>query len=80
VTVTVLLFARYREAAGVPAVVVEVSPGATLAEVWNRVRATVPGLGREERPLLSCDHVYAGPERPITGREEIAAFPPVSGG
>jgi len=80
VTVSVLLFARYREAAGAPAIVVEVGPDATLADVWNRVRAAVPGLGSEERPLLSCDRVYAALDRPITGREEIAAFPPVSGG
>ena len=79
-TVSVLLFARYREAAGAPAIAVEVGSGATLADVWSQVRARVPGLRDEERPLLSCDRAYAVPERPITGREEIAAFPPVSGG
>ena len=58
----------------------EVPAGATLADVWTQVRRSVQGLRNEERPLFSCDRVYAGPERALTGREEIAAFPPVSGG
>ncbi|HYS77684.1 MAG TPA: MoaD/ThiS family protein [Candidatus Dormibacteraeota bacterium] len=79
-TVSVLLFARYREAAGTPVIAVQIPPGATLADVWNQVRATVPQLRHESRPLLSCDRVYAAPDHPITGGEEVAAFPPVSGG
>jgi len=79
-TVSVLLFARYREAAGAAAIAVDVPPGATLADVWKQVRRNVQGLKDEERPLFSCDRVYAGPERSLTGNEEIAAFPPVSGG
>ena len=79
-TVQVLLFARYREAAKASSVEVEVPPGATLADVWSQVRARVPGLSRGEKPLFSCDRVYAREDRPITGHEEIAVFPPVSGG
>jgi molybdopterin converting factor small subunit len=79
-TVRVRLFARYRETARAGEVEVEIPPGATLADVWSQVRARVPGLTRDERPLFSCDRVYARADRPITGREEIAVFPPVSGG
>ena len=79
-TVSVLLFARYREAAGAPSIEVEVPANATLADVWARVRARVPALGREERPCFSCDRAYARADRALTGREEIAVFPPVSGG
>jgi molybdopterin converting factor small subunit len=78
--VSVLLFARYREAAGVPRVEVEVPPGATLGQVWERVRLAVPDLREEAAPLLACDRDYARPDRVLTGNEEIAAFPPVSGG
>ena len=78
--VAVQLFARYREAAGRSSVEVEVPQGATLAQIWDQVRATVPALRDEARPLLACDRAYARPERRITGAEEIAAFPPVSGG
>ncbi len=78
--ISVLLFARYREAAGRDSVEVEVAAGATLARVWEEVRARVPALGREAEPLLACDRSYARPDRVILGGEEIAAFPPVSGG
>ena len=79
-TVMVLLFARYAEAAGASCLQVEVAQGATLQDLWARVRANVPALAAEERPLFSCDRAYAAADRVITGREEIAVFPPVSGG
>jgi molybdopterin converting factor small subunit len=79
-TVPVLLFARYREAAKAASVLVEVPHGATLADVWTQVRARIPGLSGDERPLFACDRVYARHDRAITGNEEIAVFPPVSGG
>jgi len=80
VTVRVLLFARYREAAGASQVEVDVPPGATLSEVWAQVRARVPGLPADERPLFSCDRAYATGDRVLRGDEEVAAFPGVSGG
>ncbi len=76
---TVLLFARYGELAGRSSVEVEVPEGATVGEVWKSVQAAIPELGGE-RALLACDRSYARPEQVLTGREEIAAFPPVSGG
>ena len=78
--VPVLLFARYREAAGASSIEIEIGPGATLAEVWERVRARVPALKDEGRPLFSCDRAYARPDHRVNGNEEIAVFPPVSGG
>lgn len=79
-TVPVLLFARYREMAGAASIEVEIAAGATIQDVWERVRARVPALRDEARPLFSCDRVYARPDRALTGNEEIAVFPPVSGG
>jgi molybdopterin converting factor small subunit len=78
--VTVQLFARYRELAGRPSVDVEVPDDATLAQVWAQIQQAVPTLRDETRPLLACNRAYARPERPVSGDEEIAAFPPVSGG
>jgi molybdopterin synthase catalytic subunit len=78
--VSVLLFARYREAAGRPRVEVVVPSGSTLGEIWSQVRAAIPQLRDEAQPLMACNRVYVRPETPIVGDEEIAAFPPVSGG
>ena len=79
-TVTVLLFARYGELAGRPRVVVEVPEGATLGKVWKAVQVSIPALAGERSPLLACDRNYARPEHVVAERQEIAAFPPVSGG
>ncbi len=79
-TITVLLFARYREAAGRDSVQVEVKDGATLGEVWERVMSTVPALRAETAPLMACDRAYARRDRTLRGTEEVAVFPPVSGG
>jgi len=79
-TLVVLLFARYREAAKASSVEVDVPAGATLDDVWSKVRLGIPGLSPDERPLFSCDRVYARGDRGIAGHEEIAVFPPVSGG
>ena len=78
--VPVLLFARYREAAGAASIEIEVGAGATLADVWEGVRARVPALRDERWPLFSCNRAYVRPDRAVSGNEEIAVFPPVSGG
>lgn len=79
-TVAVLLFARYGEVAGVSAIEVELPPGATLAQVWEAVQARVPGLRDDNTPLLARDRIYARPDQVVGPGDEIAAFPPVSGG
>ena len=76
----VALFARYRDLAGQGSIEVDVPVGTALAQVWDRVREQVPALCAEAQPLLACDRAYARPDRVLTGEEEIAAFPPVSGG
>ena len=79
-TVTILLFARYRELAGRSSVTLDLPPRATLAQAWARLQEEHPGLRAEARPLLACNRAYARPERELDGSEEVAAFPPVSGG
>ena len=77
--VVVLLFGRYREAAGA-LVEVEVPEPVTIGKAWDRVRAHVPALQSEGRPMLACNRVYARADTVLRGGEEVAAFPPVSGG
>ncbi len=78
--VRVLLFARYREAAGRAEVEVEVTPGATLADLWETLRRDIAGLRIETQPLMSIDRAYATPAAILKDDREVAFFPPVSGG
>ena len=79
-TVRVLLFARYQEAAGVPAIEVNLGAGATLADLWEAVRNQVPRLRDGGAPLMAVDGAYAAPDRVVDPEREVAFFPPVSGG
>jgi molybdopterin converting factor subunit 1 len=78
--VRVLLFARYAERAGAPAVEIETVEGATLAALWDEVRRRYPTLQADSTPLMAIDRAYATPGRVIAPGMEIAFFPPVSGG
>jgi molybdopterin synthase catalytic subunit len=80
VTVTILLFARYRETAGTETAVVELPEGATLGEAWDAVRRRFPGLAKETNPMMALDRAYRSAEAGIPPGSEVAFFPPVSGG
>lgn len=79
--VPVALFARYREAVGRGRVEVEVPEGATVEAVWAALVAAHPAL-THYRPhtLFAVGNDYVGPDRPVHAGEELACFPPVSGG
>jgi molybdopterin converting factor small subunit len=79
-TVTILLFARYREAAGTDIAVVELPDGATLGDAWAAVRRRFPGLAAEASPMMALDRAYRGADAGIPPGAEVAFFPPVSGG
>ena len=74
--ITVRLFAGLRERAGFGEREVELADGAVVADVWRAL-----GLGDEPAGLVSAvDRDYAGRDRALTGGEEVALIPPVSGG
>ena len=79
-TVRVLLFARYQEAAGRGVIEVEVPEGATIGAVWEAIRERVPALRGENAPLMALDRAYASPDQPVGRSREVAFFPAVSGG
>ena len=79
--VAVCLFARYREATGRDRVEVEVPDGATVEAVWRAVSAAHPVLARyRPHTLFAVGNEYVNPERSVQPGEEVACFPPVSGG
>jgi molybdopterin synthase sulfur carrier subunit len=81
----VLYFAWLRERIGVGEEVVEAPAGVeTVGELIEWLRGRGPGYTAAfaEQTLVRCavDQDFAGPETVIAGAEEIAFFPPVTGG
>ena len=78
---TVRLFARARELAGTDQLKVEVSAGATVADLRNAIIVQIPALG----PLLAVsamavNHDFATESQALIETDEVAIIPPVSGG
>jgi molybdopterin converting factor subunit 1 len=81
VKVAVSLFARYREAVGRDRVEVEVPDGATVEDVWSAVAGAHPALGRyRPHTLFAVGNEYVSADRRLRSGDEVACFPPVSGG
>lgn len=76
-----MLFARYREAVGRDRLEVEVAPGATVEDVWAALVRAHPGLTRyRPHTLFAVGNDYVEADRILREGEELACFPPVSGG
>jgi molybdopterin converting factor subunit 1 len=79
--VSVRLFARARDLAGADVVRVELSDGATVADLRRRLAADYPALaGLLERSALAVDSDFAEDSRVLSVNVEVALLPPVSGG
>lgn len=79
--VTVKLFASFREATGQPQSVQEVTPGATLGELWGTLVEAHPRLA----PLsgtasMALNGRYTSPDTTLQDGDVAAFLPPVSGG
>lgn len=82
VRVRVLFFGAAREAVGQDEVELDLSAPATTASAFREVLERYPALGRFGRSLLfAVNQEYAlGAEREVRAGDELAIFPPVSGG
>jgi molybdopterin converting factor subunit 1 len=81
VRVTVRLFARLRDIAGVPDLTREVPPGSTIRSVWSGLVNDFPEMAAYERSISSAVNAdYARMDRTLADGDEIAFLPPVSGG
>ena len=79
--IPVALFARYREAVGRGRVEVEVAEGATVEDVWTALATAHPALTRyRPHTLFAVGTDYVSPTHRVRAGEEVACFPPVSGG
>ena len=75
--VTVRFFASLREELGRPDVSIEAEAGMKVADVWRRV-----GEGRPlpSDVLAAVNLSYVDEEHPVGDGDEVAFFPPVTGG
>jgi molybdopterin converting factor small subunit len=81
VRIPVALFARFREAVGRGRVEVEVAEGATVEDVWTALATAHPTLTRyRPHTLFAVGTDYVPATYRVSAGEEVACFPPVSGG
>jgi molybdopterin converting factor subunit 1 len=77
----VLLFARARDLAGSDAIDIELSAGATVADLRRALAVAYPRLaGLLERSAFAVADEFAGDDVVITADAMVALLPPVSGG
>jgi len=79
-SITVLLFASYADALGVPSVSLELAAGATVSDVLAQIAARPGGSVLPARPLVAVNQRYAAPSTPVSSGDEVALIPPVAGG
>jgi molybdopterin synthase catalytic subunit len=81
IKVTVKLFARLREVVGAGKVERELSTGATVGDLLGTLQTEYPNLvDLSRRTIVSVNQEFAAPDRPLHDGDEVAIFPPVSGG
>lgn len=79
--VTVKLFARLREVVGSGQLVCDLEEGATLSDLLQALYAQFPDLREDAtRTFVALNHQLAVPSSPLRDGDEVALFPPVSGG
>ena len=75
-SINVRYFASLRERLGRSQEQVEAKGIVTVADLWRRV-ASEPMAANT---LIAINQEYAGPDSPVKAGDEVAFFPPVTGG
>jgi molybdopterin converting factor subunit 1 len=79
--VTVRLFARLRDIAGSAELAREITPGATIRDLWHELAGEYPEFAPYERSISSAVNAdYARMTHVLRAGDEVAFLPPVSGG
>jgi len=79
--IKLLLFARFREMVGQEAIELDYGDVRTVHDVWNAFQSKFPRAAAFERSLLfAVNQEFANLETTVQDGDEVAIFPPVSGG
>ena len=76
-TIKVLYFASLRELIGTAETIFDLGAPMEAALVWNTVN---PGVDLPEASLVAINQAYASLESMVEPGDEVAFFPPVTGG
>lgn len=80
-SIRVLFFASLSDAAGMRETTVEASAVTDVASVFDKVTKQIPALEKYRRAILfALNSEFARPGTPVKDGDEVAFFPPVSGG
>jgi molybdopterin synthase sulfur carrier subunit len=76
-----LFFASHREALGAASKAFEIPEGATVKDLFDALAAKHPALkGLEERTIIAVNRDQADWALRLKDGDEVAFYPPVSGG
>ena len=79
--IQVRLFATLRQLAGWPKHLLELPPGSTVADALAELDRLFPQLTVTKRTIyVAVNQEYARPAQELHDGDELALFPPVSGG
>ena len=76
-TVSVKFFASLREQIGCDGATVEIGEVATVADIWLQASG---GKAMPSNILVSINQEYCGTNDNVASGDEVAFFPPVTGG
>lgn len=74
-------FALVRQALGKSDLAIQLPAGSTVADLLAQLASEYPALAPHlQRMIVTINHNFAGREHPLQEGDEVAVFPPVSGG
>jgi len=76
-TVKVKFFASMRETLNKSELDIDSTQASTVLEVWRIAAGDIP---MPENTVCAVNQTHAGPEHPVGDGDEVAFFPPVTGG